>query len=768
MASVALSSMALGSVITLNENGVAAEFVIARHDYESGLNGAGRTLLVRKTSLADKHRWGSVDSTTDLRWDDRSDLKTWLEETYAARLDEEIRRNIGKTKYYSNDPAGRDYPTEGSVFLLSAAELSSDKQYQDGSTKLDDAVLRVLESGGGDPWWTRSVYPNSHKEDGDDMVNWWFTRVALYKTYRRYSWSENKYIEGWEIDESGFPDAGYDSTATIRPCLTVPGTMRVDDGTGGGGGSTGGGGGSTGGGGSLRENHPPKISCWLPDQENMGSYSRRFDILYTVYDEDADVMTVTEYVDGIQLKQFTAQNGQQILYTLDERVFGQLAAEKYHTVKITVYDGTKAAEWTQTFYKSYQKGYRVYAGTLAGKRDGIVNNGAHGLNSYKWETRYCIYDPTCVDDERDNIIIDPQLEMEKNEFGSFEFTMPVSSRFYNSLTPRRTVVSVEEDGVEIWMGYVTEINKNFQMEKKVYCEGELGFLQDISLVLEAQEYTAYALFVAIMEAAIATSVSGWKLFMQGKISENFKNVKIDLRKYGTQYTTVWEALNSLLLGNVGGILRIRKLPNELDGHYDRYLDYFWSENELGCTSQSIEFGKNLLDLDYYVKAYDIVNRVTYYGYETKGWWIFAHTNKISVTAEDSESVRIYGSIERCYVADGTASTKESLMKAANEKLNELKLKMDYSFEISALDLRDAGVDVDRLGFMKRAQILSWPHGLNQIALCTKLSIPLEKLDEKKFTFGGASETLSSQQATGTGAAKRAVETLRSVVSYINR
>lgn len=116
----------------------------------------------------------------------------------------------------------------------------------------------------------------------------------------------------------------------------------------------------------------------------------------------------------------------------------------------------------------------------------------------------------------------------------------------------------------------------------------------------------------------------------------------------------------------------------------------------------------------------------------------------------------------------TASTKESLMKAAKEKLDELKLKMDYSFEISALDLRDAGVDVDRLGFMKRAQILSWPHGLNQIALCTKLSIPLEKLDEKKFTFGGASETLSSQQATGTGAAKRAVETLRSVVSYINR
>lgn len=178
--------------------------------------------------------------------------------------------------------------------------------------------------------------------------------------------------------------------------------------------------------------------------------------------------------------------------------------------------------------------------------------------------------------------------------------------------------------------------------------------------------------MTVKSSSVANSCT--PVSMQGKISENFKNVKIDLRKYGTQYTTVWEALNSLLLGNVGGILRIRKLPNELDGHYDRYLDYFWSENELGCTTQSIEFGKNLLDLDYYVKAYDIVNRVTYYGYETKGWWIFAHTNKISVTAEDSESVRIYGSIERCYVADGTASTKESLMKAANHESQENKVQ----------------------------------------------------------------------------------------------
>ena len=741
MASVKLSAKALGSVVTLKENGTAAEFVVACHNYESALNGAGRTLLVRKTSLADKHGWGNVDSTTDLRWADRSDLKSWLEETYAARLDEEIRRNIGKTKYYYNDPGiNNGQQAEGSVFLLSAYELTGEKQYADDSIKLDDAVLRALESGGGSPWWTRSVCPNSHKEDGDDMQHWWFTRVCLYGN----GFSNNK----WSVYESGFPDAGYESTATIRPCFTVPGDLRANED------------------GSLRENHPPRFSCEFPDGGTLGSCSKGFSFTYAVYDEDADTMKVTEYVDGIQLRQFNARNGQQETFALDEKVFGQLAAEKYHTVKITADDGYKSTEWTQTFYKSYQVGYRVYAGTLkkGSLIGGLIAIGGDSL-PYKWATRECIYDPTCVDDELDNIIIDPQLEMEKNELGSFEFTLPVSSRFYNSLIPRRTVVSVEEDGVEIWMGYVAEIDKNFQMEKKVYCEGELGFLKDISLVLEPKEYTAYELFSTTIAPANA---KGWKSFKTGKISDKLKDIKVNLKESGTQYTTVWEALKNVLLGNVGGMLHICKKTSTITGGYARYLDYFWTEDELGLTTQCIEFGKNLLDLDYYVKAYDIVNRVTYYGYETKGWWIFAHTDKISVTVEDAISVEIYGPIERCYVADGTASTEESLKKAAKKKLDELKLKMDYSFEISALDLRDAGVDVMRLGFMKRAQILSWPHELDQVALCTKLSIPLEKPDEEKFTFGSASETLSGLQATGTGAAKRAVETLRSVVSYINR
>lgn len=744
MASAKLSAKALGSIVKVNENGTAAEFVVACHNYEARLNGSGRTLLVRKTSLEDRELWAQLNSTTNLDWN-VSHMKYWVGSKYIARLDEEIRRNLGKTNYYYSgaNSAGR---IQGSAFLLSAYELTGERQYADSSTKLDDAVLRVLESGGGSPWWTRSVWPEPQKENGDKTEDGRYTRVCLYGK----SDSDDK----WSIYKSGVHDAESADTATIRPCFTVPEDMRVyEDGT-------------------LRESHAPVIINAYQNAGTMGTCGKGFSIPYAVYDDDVGALTVTEYVDGIQLRRFVAQNGQQLAFTLDENVFEQLATEKQHAIKITAENGIKTAEWTQTFFKTEKLGYRVYAGTLTkgSPEDYAASSGLEALGigkrlMYKWATRECIYDPTCVDDERDNIIIDPQLEMEKNELGSFEFTLPVSSHFYNSLIPRRTVVSVEEDGVEIWMGYVAEIDKDFQMEKKVYCEGELGFLKDISLVLEPKEYTAYELYSAIISTA---SAKGWKSFKLGKTSGKLKNIKVNLKESGTQYTTVWDALKNILLGNVGGMLYVRKEPSNIEGGYVRYLDYFLTEDELGATTQCIEFGKNLLDLDYYVKAYDIVNRVTYHGYETKGWWIFSHTDKISVTVEDAKSVEIYGPIERCYVADGTASTEESLRKAAKKKLDELKLKMDYSFEISALDLRDAGVDVMRLGFMKRAQILSWPHELNQYALCTKLSIPLERLDEKKFTFGSASETLSGQQATGTGVVKRAVDTLRSVVNYINR
>ncbi len=127
MASVKLSAKALGSVVTLKENGTAAEFVVACHNYESALNGAGRTLLVRKAVLSDRVSWANnVDSTTDLEWEgvNHCKLRDWLNETYLRRFDSDIQRSIETTSYPSGYSTDRG-KGKSKIFVLSEAEYTT-------------------------------------------------------------------------------------------------------------------------------------------------------------------------------------------------------------------------------------------------------------------------------------------------------------------------------------------------------------------------------------------------------------------------------------------------------------------------------------------------------------------------------------------------------------------------------------------------------------------------------------------------------------------
>ena len=45
---IPLSTIPPGAILYLNESGRPVPFYIAKHDYESAINGAGRTLVVRR------------------------------------------------------------------------------------------------------------------------------------------------------------------------------------------------------------------------------------------------------------------------------------------------------------------------------------------------------------------------------------------------------------------------------------------------------------------------------------------------------------------------------------------------------------------------------------------------------------------------------------------------------------------------------------------------------------------------------------------------
>lgn len=121
-----LGEYAEGDIVYIPENGVMAPFYVAKHNYESGLNGSGRTLVVRKDCY-DERAWHSSNVNA---WASCT-LRSWLNGDYLNLLDEDIRGVIGTTKYYYTPGNNTTSVTTRSdaVFLLSHTELGKTAAY---------------------------------------------------------------------------------------------------------------------------------------------------------------------------------------------------------------------------------------------------------------------------------------------------------------------------------------------------------------------------------------------------------------------------------------------------------------------------------------------------------------------------------------------------------------------------------------------------------------------------------------------------------------
>ena len=156
--SKSLSSYAEGDIIYINEGGSPVEFYVSKHDYESSLNGAGRTLVVRKDCY-DNRVWdsGNVNAYAS------SDLDSWFNSTYKNMLDADIRSLIGTTKirYTPGNENNTVGTLERAVFALSATELGQSGSLfnVEGSALPIASTLQVAHlNGSTNTQWTRSPY----------------------------------------------------------------------------------------------------------------------------------------------------------------------------------------------------------------------------------------------------------------------------------------------------------------------------------------------------------------------------------------------------------------------------------------------------------------------------------------------------------------------------------------------------------------------------------------------------------------------------------
>lgn len=236
---------------------------------------------------------------------------------------------------------------------------------------------------------------------------------------------------------------------------------------------------------------------------------------------------------------------------------------------------------------------------------------------------------------------------------------------------------------------------------------------------------------------------------------------------GKNYGKTWDILQSELVDVYGGYLVTRHETINFPlfpgmNKRERYLDYVQDATERNV--QGITFGTNLLDLASYVKAEDIVTRVIAIGKKKSGWFLWETTNTLTATANDETAQKLYGLITRYLLLDGTANTQQSLQDNADMELGK-HLRLADGITVKAVDLKDAGVDVDRIAFGKLTHIISAPHGIDAWINCNKLVEPLDKPAKKEFTFGKKFSSISDLQSLSARKANTAYDLSRTLKGY---
>lgn len=317
MATTTLGNKSVGSIVKLKENGVLVDFYVAKHDYENGLNGSGRTLVVRKDCY-DTRQW----HTSNVNAYATSAIDTWLNSTYKNLLDADIRGVIGTTKIkYTPGNGNTTVGTlERAIFLLSVTELGRSASY----ANTEGTALSIASS-------LQIAYLN-----GSAVVQW--TRSP------RTGGTSYACFLGTDGDVSG--DRCYD-TGGSRPAFTLPSTLSVSDD------------------GSVSVNTAPTISGSYATGTNLGTKTAGFNLTYTVADADGDTVTVKEYLDNVLQRTYTATLGATNTFQCVTAANFQTVLNGAHTLKVVANDGkADSAAYTITFTKKVTKATITLASAL--------------------------------------------------------------------------------------------------------------------------------------------------------------------------------------------------------------------------------------------------------------------------------------------------------------------------------------------------------------------------------------------------------------------
>lgn len=400
------------------------------------------------------------------------------------------------------------------------------------------------------------------------------------------------------------------------------------------------------------------------------------------------------------------------------------------------------------------------------------------------------------------LVLSPKLTREVSKGGSLIFTMTRDHTQYDMLQKLSTVVQVRRDGKEIWRGRVLKHEADFYNRRVVYCEGALSYFNDSSITPFNYKGTLRQFLQHLIDAHNDQVKSKMKCFQLGTVTAALGDLVVqfgDADQYGVgeDYGKVWDILDKLVLKVFGGYFYC-SFDSSTGLNVLNYCDQAVEAKRQ--TAQEIEYGRNLLNLnettdatDLYTRIYPIGNKHTVdtsKWYYKLMWWRDPsndkHEERWGIMETDSATVAQYlpasgysYNLEEGWIQNDAAVQKFGIITriveldtdsandtfAAGVQALQQNYAMKTSYVIRAVDLVDAGYNTDRLDFSMYSHIVSAPHSVDAVMLCTKLVEPLEKPAQKEFTFGMTRRTLTDRQVANMGTTNLLMESAYTSEKY---
>lgn len=217
MASVALSSKAVGSIVKIKVNGTLLDFIVVQQGkpssiYDESCNG---TWLLMK-DLYESRQWHS-SNVNDYA---NSTIHSYLNSTFLNLIDANIRAQIRQAKIPYRPGSGTSMNVNSGanglsakIFLLSNIEVGGDPSWS--YFPQDGAKLAYFELGTG----TSANNKRLAYLNGSAAI-WWLRSPSTSDSYG-----------AWYVYSSGNSSDTYDCSSTygIRPALILPSTLLVSD-----------------------------------------------------------------------------------------------------------------------------------------------------------------------------------------------------------------------------------------------------------------------------------------------------------------------------------------------------------------------------------------------------------------------------------------------------------------------------------------------------------------------------------------------------------